>query len=110
MPRVDIVSAPGISLPGVFRRGTAQALVTGRCVFLFQHGRFVLHSIHPGETVTSIRANTGFAFDEAEATATPDPTTRELELLRSEVRHEMRETYPEFCRKIWGADPVGRAA
>ena len=35
VPRVDIISAPGVSAPGVFRRGTAQALVTGRAVFRF---------------------------------------------------------------------------
>ena len=31
--KVDYISTPGISAAGVFRRGTAQALVTGRCVF-----------------------------------------------------------------------------
>ncbi len=30
VPRVAHVSAPGVSAPGVFRRGHAQALVTGR--------------------------------------------------------------------------------
>lgn len=103
--RVDNVSAPGVSPPGVFRRGTAQALVTGRCVFRFhpERARFSLQSLHPGETVESVREATGFAFDaEGEIPATPDPSEAELALLRGTVCDEMAETYPEFCRRVWG--------
>jgi len=103
--KVDHISAPGVSAPGVFRRGHAQALVTGRCVFRFhpERARFALASLHPGETVDSIRAATGFAFDaEGEIPATPDPTEAELTLLRGPVRAEMLETYPEFCARVWG--------
>lgn len=53
VPRVDIVSAPGASPPEHWRRGTAQALVTGRCVFGFDGARFALRSIHPGQTAGS---------------------------------------------------------
>jgi glutaconate CoA-transferase, subunit B len=103
--RVDMISAPGISPPGVFRRGTAQALVTGRCVFRFDAGRarFSLESIHPGESVGTIRAETGFDFDCADTVAeTPDPTEAELALLRGPVCDEMLETYPEFCARVFG--------
>lgn len=105
VPRVDIVSAPGVSPPGIFRRGTAQALVTGRCVFRFDAAaaRFSLASVHPGETVESVRAATGFDFDSPEPIgATPDPSPAELALLRGPVCDEMLETYPEFCRSVWG--------
>jgi len=104
VPRVDHISAPGLSPPGVFRRGTAQALVTGRCVFRFHpdRGRFSLASLHPGETVEGLRAVTGFEFDvPAEVPTTPDPTEAELALLRGPVCEEMLETYPEFCRRVW---------
>jgi glutaconate CoA-transferase subunit B len=113
VPRVDIVSAPGVSAPGVFRRGTAQALVTGKCVFSFDpiRARFTLVSVHPGETAASIRAATGFDYDEpGEITATPDPTEAELALLRGPVCDEMLETYPEFCRKVWQRQADGKAA
>ncbi|WP_270933737.1 CoA-transferase [Falsiroseomonas oryzae] len=103
--RVDMVSAPGVSPPGVFRRGTAQALVTGRCVFRFHpdRARFALESVHPGESVATIRAATGFDFDAAEAVPeTPDPTEAELALLRGPVCDEMLETYPEFCARVFG--------
>jgi glutaconate CoA-transferase subunit B len=103
--RVDNVSAPGVSPPGVFRRGTAQALVTGRCVFRFHpdRARFSLASLHPGETLESVRDATGFGFDAAEdVPATPDPTAAELALLRGPVRDRMIETYPEFCARVWG--------
>lgn len=102
--RVANISAPGTSAPGVFRRGHAQALVTGRCVFDFlpEHGRFRLASTHPGETVDSIRAATGFRFDVPDhVPETPAPTAAELDLLRGPVCDEMTETYPEFCARVF---------
>jgi glutaconate CoA-transferase subunit B len=102
--RVDNISAPGVSPPGVFRRGTAQALVTGRCVFHFHpdRARFSLASVHPGETVESVRAATGFDFDVAgDVPPTPEPTAKELALLRGPVCDEMLETYPDFCARVF---------
>lgn len=104
VPRVDHVSAPGTSPPGIFRRGTAQALVTGRCVFRFDpaRARFALESVHSGETVESVRANTGFDFDVPDhVPATPAPTEAERALLRGPVCDEMLETYPDFCARVW---------
>ena len=103
--KVDNISAPGVSPPSVFRRGTAQALVTGRCVFRFHpdRARFSLESVHPGETVESVRDATGFAFDVAgDVPFTPDPTPEELALLRGPICDEMMETYPEFCARVFG--------
>lgn len=102
--RVAHISAPGVSPPGVFRRGHAQALVTGKCVFAFDPvaARFTLSSLHPGETVDSIRAATGFDFDAGAAPRTTPPSDAELALLRGPVCDEMAETYPEFCARIWG--------
>jgi glutaconate CoA-transferase subunit B len=110
VPRVDIVSAPGLSPPGVWRRGTATALLTGRCVFRFDapRGRFVLASLHPGETLQSVRMATGFDFDggaDVPTTSAPDAAT--VALLRGAVCDEMLGTYPEFCRRVWGRG-VGR--
>lgn len=105
VPRVDHISAPGSSPPGVFRRGTAQALVTGKCVFTFDGTGFTLASLHPGETAQSIADATGFAYATAPGlAATPDPTERELELLRGPVCRDMRATYPAFCDRLWGRD------
>jgi glutaconate CoA-transferase subunit B len=103
--KVDNISAPGVSAPGVFRRGTAQALVTGRCVFRFHpdRARFSLESVHPGETVESVREATGFTFDvTGDVPFTPDPTAEELTLLRGPICDEMMETYPEFCARVFG--------
>jgi glutaconate CoA-transferase subunit B len=103
--KVDNISAPGVSPPGVFRRGTAQALVTGRCVFRFHpdRARFSLESVHPGETVESVRDATGFTFDvTGDVPFTPDPTAEELTLLRGPICDEMMETYPEFCARVFG--------
>ncbi len=104
VPRVDAVSAPGVSPPGHFRRGTAQALVTGRCVFSFDPAaaRFRLASLHPGQSAADVRVATGFDYDGSDAPPTPDPTAEQLALLRGPVCDEMLGTYPEFCSRVWG--------
>jgi glutaconate CoA-transferase subunit B len=110
VPRVAHISAPGVSEPGVFRRGHAQELVTGRCVFTFDpaRARFTLASVHPGESAAGVRAMTGFDFDApAQVPETPAPTVEELALLRGPVRAEMADTYPEFCARVWGREPGG---
>ena len=103
VPRVDHVSAPGISPPEAFRRGTAQALVTARCVFRFDpaRARFALDTLHPGQSAVDIREHTGFDYDDNDAPATPSPTPEQLELLRGPVRAEMLATYPDFCARVW---------
>lgn len=105
VPRVAHVSAPGISAPGIWRRGHAQALVTGKCVFAFDpaRARFTLASLHPGETVAGIRAATGFDFDVPDQVPeTAPPTAAERALLRGPVAARMLETYPEFCARVFG--------
>lgn len=102
--KVANISAPGISDPAVYRRGHAQALVTGRCVFTFHpdRGRFSLASVHPGETVESVREMTGFSFDvDGDVPETAAPTEAELALLRGSVCDEMMETYPDFCARVF---------
>jgi glutaconate CoA-transferase subunit B len=109
--RVDHISAPGRSPPEVVRRGSAQALVTGRCVFSFDGTRFTLASIHPGETRESIDANTGMTYlTPPDVPVTPDPTPQELALLRGPVCDEMLATYPDFCRRVWGRELEETAA
>ncbi len=85
VPRVAHISAPGTSAPGVFRRGHADALVTGRAIFRFSpaRARFTLISVHPGESEASIRAATGFDYDVAESLVeTPEATEEQRKILR----------------------------
>jgi glutaconate CoA-transferase subunit B len=103
--RVDFVSAPGVSPPGVYRPGGPVALVTGRCVFRFDRdtARFSLASVHAGETVATIRDNTGFDFDlPEEVPLTPEPDARTLALLHGSVATALAETYPEFAARVLG--------
>ena len=103
--KVDNISAPGVSEPGVFRRGTAQALVTRKCVFEFSPVRagFTLVELMPGETVAGVRAATGFDFDvSADVPQAAEPSAAELELLRGPVCDELVETYPDFCSRVFG--------
>jgi glutaconate CoA-transferase, subunit B len=105
VPKVDFVSAPGVSEPEVYRPGGPHALVTGRCVFAFDKAKrcFRLESVHPGESVDSVRQNTGFDFDVAPNVAeTPAPPESDLALLRGRVAAEIAETYPRFARSLFG--------
>lgn len=106
VPKVDFISAPGTSEDGVYRPGGPAALVTQRCVFGFDKAkrRFRLDSVHPGESVDSIRANTGFEFDVAsDVPVTPPPSPEDLALLRGSVAPDIAETYPRFARTLFGA-------
>jgi glutaconate CoA-transferase subunit B len=106
VPKVDYVSAPGTSPPGVFRRGHAQALVTGRCVFAFDpaRARFALASLHPGQTRESVRAATGFDYDTPdEVPGTRPPSEDDLAALRGPISAALADTYPSFCARAFGA-------
>jgi glutaconate CoA-transferase subunit B len=105
--KVDFVSAPGWSPPGVERRGGPAALLTGKALFRWQVAkrRFLLESVHPGGSADDVRANTGFDYDvPVQVPATAGPTLGELELLRGRVAKVISENYPEFARRVWGGE------
>ena len=100
VPKVDFISAPGVSAPGVYRPGGPYGLLTGLAWFSFdkQKQRFRLESVHPGHSVEEIRDQTGFAFDcpdEVPFTRAPEPEI--LALIRGRIRKEIAETYPRFA-------------
>jgi glutaconate CoA-transferase subunit B len=104
VPKVDFISAPGWSAPGVERRGGPQALLTGKALFTWQSGarRFRLQSVHPGHTVAEIREQTGFDYDVApDCAETAAPTAQELDLLRTKVKPEIAASYPDFAARVW---------
>lgn len=112
VPRVDFVSAPGTSGPGVHRPGGPRALVTGRSVFEFdrERRRFRLASVHPGHTVEEVRAESGFDFDGPDQVATtPEPEPAVLDLLRGRVAREIADPYPRFADAVWGGGAEARA-
>ncbi len=103
--KVDFISAPGTSEPGVRRPGGPHALVTGLCVMGFDRarGRFSLELVHPGRTLEEVRDNTGFDFDAPEVapvTALPDAAT--LSEIRGPVAGDIAETYPDFAARVFG--------
>jgi glutaconate CoA-transferase, subunit B len=100
VPKVDFISAPGVSAPGVYRPGGPYGLLTGLAWFSFdkQKQRFRLESVHPGHSVEEIRDQTGFAFDcpdQVPYTSAPEPEI--LALIRGRIRDEIAETYPRFA-------------
>jgi len=99
--RVDFISALGSGPEGVTRPGGPRWLVTERCLFRFEEGRFRLASLHPGETLDGIREATGFAFDAAAqtpTTAAPDPVDKDL--VAGPIRDQLEEIYPRFARTL----------
>ncbi|MEM6745027.1 MAG: CoA-transferase [Pseudomonadota bacterium] len=105
--QVDFISAPGVSPPGVRRRGGPHALVTELCLMMFdrERARFSLASLHPGVTLEEVRDRTGFDFDAPEeppTTGLPDAET--LALIRGPVAHKIAEAYPEFGRAVFGVE------
>lgn len=104
VPRVDFVSAAGSGPAGTFRPGGPRHLVTGRAVFRFVEDRFALASIHPGETLESIRAATGFDFGLLpDLGPTPLPESGDIALLRGPVADGLRDLYPRFVAANLGS-------
>ena len=108
VPKVDFISAPGTSDPGVYRPGGPSALLTPLGLFSFDRSRrrFRLESVHPGHSVEDILHNTGFEFDRPDAVPqTPAPDPGWLALMRGKIREEIAETYPRFAARIAAATP-----
>ena len=102
--KVDFISAPGVSPPGLWRRGGPVALVTGKAVFSFraERKRFRLESVHPGHTADEVIAATGFDFDCADAVpVTAGPTAEMLVLMRGPLAARIAETYPKFAARVF---------
>jgi glutaconate CoA-transferase subunit B len=109
VPKVDFISAPGVSAPNVHRTGGPAALITNRCLFDFDKpkGRFRLSSVHPGHTVEEVIEHTGFDFDRpVDVPATPTPSPETLRLLRDAVAPQLAEIYPQFAAKVFGTAPA----
>ena len=105
VPKVDFISAPGVTPPNVYRLGGPVALVTSKAIMNFDRDlcRFELKSTHPGVSVEEVVKNTGFEFSYGESTPeTLGPTAQELDLIRGEVRQEISEVYPRFAEKVLG--------
>ncbi len=104
--RVDFVSAPGTSPPHVYRPGGPAALVTPRCVFVFDRARarFRLESVHPQHRLEEVIENTGFEFDWSEPVqTTPSPSAEVLKTLRGPIAAKISQLYPSFAAGGFGA-------
>jgi glutaconate CoA-transferase subunit B len=105
VPKVDFISAPGVTPPGVYRRGGPTDLVTSMAHFTFdrQRGRFTLASVHPGHSAEEVRDNTGFEYDLPAVVPQTSPTPDDwLRRLHGPVRERVAETYPLFAANRLG--------
>jgi glutaconate CoA-transferase, subunit B len=103
VPKVDFVSAPGVSPRNVHRPGGPSALVTGMAHFAFDRtrARFRLETIHPGFALGDIEANTGFAFDRPREVATsPWPDHEALSTIEERVCDAIADVYPQFADSL----------
>ena len=104
VPKVDFVSAPGLSPPEHHRVGGPKCLITGKAEFSFDAaaGRFTLVSVHPGYTVDDIVQSTGFDFDMPnDVPQSKEPDAETLALIRGPVAEQIRGLYPVFADKVF---------
>ncbi|MGE5534581.1 MAG: CoA-transferase [Acidobacteriota bacterium] len=105
VPKVDFVSAPGITPPGMYRRGGPSDLITGIAHFTFdrKQGYFTLVSVHPGHTPEEVVEKTGFEFSMPQRPPeTAGPPLAWLEQLHGPVRKRVAQTYPLFAETRLG--------
>jgi glutaconate CoA-transferase, subunit B len=103
VPKVDFISAPGVSEPGVYRPGGPYALLTGLALFSFDRAqrRFRLDSVHPGHSLEEVRDNTGFEFDcPPDVPVTRKPDAAVLTAIRGRIREDIARTYPQFAARL----------
>jgi glutaconate CoA-transferase subunit B len=106
VPKVDFISAAGVTPPDVYRRGGPTDLVTSMAHFTFdrQQGQFTLASIHPGRTAKEVLDNTGFDF-----IMPPSPLETAvmpklwLDQLHGPVRERVAQTYPQYAAARLGS-------
>jgi glutaconate CoA-transferase, subunit B len=93
VPEVDFVSAAG----------TPDRVVTSLAVLGFDReaGSLMLDSYHPGQSIDSVRAATGFELPARPMVReTPPPTAEQLRVLREEVYPLLAGTYPAFVASM----------
>ena len=103
VPKVDFISAPGVSPPHVHRPGGPAALVTGMAHFAFERGtaRFRLETIHPGVALADVEANTGFTFDRAPSVQTTRwPDNDDASAIEGRVCEAIGDVYPQFAESL----------
>lgn len=96
VPRVDFVTAAG----------RPDRVVTPIAVLGYESGpgRLVLDSYHPGQSVESVRAATGFELPLGPSLReTPAPSAAELGVLREEVHPRLAPVYPAYVARMAGA-------
>lgn len=102
--RVDWVTSPGSSAPGVVRPGGPWKVVTPLAVLAFNREtkRLELESVHPGVSREQVQTATGFPLvARREGAVTPPPTEQDLAILRGPVRQAVAKLYPVFCRSAF---------
>lgn len=106
--KVDFISSPGVSQSEVHRPGGPYALVTGKCVMMFDRtrSRFRLASLHQGVSLEEVQDCTGFDFDVPEkCPVTTLPSDTDLSVIRSEIAQEIALPYPTFARDVLNLQP-----
>ncbi len=106
VPRVDFVTSPGVTPPGVARPGGPSKVVTPLALLSFNRdtATLELESVHPGYTADEVLENTGFPLPvRPDVHQTPPPTAEELSTLRGPVLDEIADAYPDFVARARAA-------
>ena len=113
MPKVEFVSAPGVSAANVYRAGRPVRPGHRSLRVPLRAGArpFPAAERASGHTVDEVLAHTGFDFDLPDAVPeTPAPSAKTLALIRGPVGAAIAETYPRFAAEVLAIDPSARAA
>ncbi|MBM4258730.1 MAG: CoA synthetase [Deltaproteobacteria bacterium] len=100
--KVDFVTGAGVTPENVYREGGPALAVTPKAVLAWDRavGEWVLDKFQPGSSVEEVKDNTGFALSVSPTIQrNQEPTTAELQTLRTIVREKMARSYPEFVRE-----------
>lgn len=103
---VDFISANGPDDSTSRRTGGPEILLTNRCIFTYNHDQrsFLLTHLHPGESIASVKENTGFdVLYENDPAPTQGPPADTLELMRGQLSSMMTDVYPDFASKLWSS-------
>jgi glutaconate CoA-transferase subunit B len=116
VPKVDFITAPGVSELGIYRPGGPMGLLTNLGYFSFDRAsaKFTLERVHAGHSIEEIAQNTGFEFntpDHVQTTSPPDEVM--VAALRERVVGQVADIYPQFAQSVLDALsdlPPGSAA
>ncbi|MGE0824420.1 MAG: CoA-transferase [Candidatus Binatia bacterium] len=100
--KVDFVTGAGVTPENVYREGGPALVITPKAILAWEKnpGEWLLDRFQPGSSVEDVREHTGFALRVSPTVQqNPQPTEKELYILRTVVKEKMQLSYPAFANE-----------